>query len=136
MLSDRILFRHRVHRTCIRRVFDRGSLVLRQFRSVLIGNPKYKYGMVEETMVCCCTLVSFQISRLCVCRVCSSNTPLAIPPNVLWMLLVHSTNFICKQHPHSTASPPRSSPVFSPARQAVRGLTADGTVISGMIPAT
>ena len=30
--------------TCIRRVFDRGSLVLRQFRTVLIGNPKYKYG--------------------------------------------------------------------------------------------
>ena len=43
-LSDRILSIAGTSCTCIRRVFDRGSLVLRQFGSVLIGNPKYKYG--------------------------------------------------------------------------------------------
>ena len=42
-LSDRILSIAGTSRNCIR-IFDRGSLVLRQFRSVLIGNPKYKYG--------------------------------------------------------------------------------------------
>jgi hypothetical protein len=51
--------------TCIRRVFDRGSLVLRQFRTVLIGNPKYKYGMVEETMVLLYSRVVLDFDAVC-----------------------------------------------------------------------